>query len=101
MTPLRKNTEQDWLKTNLAKFTRILQGQRDLLTVGKLISLGAGATRFSSARSLLYNEWSRRRSGAEASRELRRTGWRKHQATFQTRRRHDRQAVLEQKGAFF
>jgi CheY-like chemotaxis protein/signal transduction histidine kinase/HAMP domain-containing protein len=32
-----KNTEQDWLKTNLAKFTRMLQGQKDLLTVGKLI----------------------------------------------------------------
>src|SRR3989475_134519 len=33
----QKNKEQDWLKTNLAKFTRMLQGQRDLLTVGKLI----------------------------------------------------------------
>jgi HAMP domain-containing protein/signal transduction histidine kinase/CheY-like chemotaxis protein len=33
----RKNTEQDWLKTNLAKFTRMLQGQRDLMTVTKLI----------------------------------------------------------------
>ena len=33
----RKNTEQDWLKTNLAKFTRMLQGQRDLLSVGKQI----------------------------------------------------------------
>jgi HAMP domain-containing protein/signal transduction histidine kinase/CheY-like chemotaxis protein len=32
-----RNKEQDWLKTNLAKFTRMLQGQRDLLTVGKLI----------------------------------------------------------------
>jgi signal transduction histidine kinase/DNA-binding response OmpR family regulator/HAMP domain-containing protein len=32
-----KNSEQDWLKTNLAKFTRMLQGQKDLLTVGKLI----------------------------------------------------------------
>ncbi|HEY9155704.1 MAG TPA: response regulator, partial [Opitutaceae bacterium] len=32
-----KNNEQDWLKTNLAKFTRMLQGQKDLLTVGKLI----------------------------------------------------------------
>ncbi|HWH92098.1 MAG TPA: HAMP domain-containing protein, partial [Candidatus Binatia bacterium] len=32
-----RNQEQDWLKTNLAKFTRMLQGQRDLLTVGKLI----------------------------------------------------------------
>jgi HAMP domain-containing protein len=31
----QKNTEQDWLKTNLAKFSRMLQGQRDLLTVGR------------------------------------------------------------------
>ena len=27
-----RNTEQDWLKTNLAKFTNMLQGQRDLAT---------------------------------------------------------------------
>jgi signal transduction histidine kinase/CheY-like chemotaxis protein/HAMP domain-containing protein len=33
----QKNTEQDWLKTNLAKFTRMLQGQRDLVAVGQLI----------------------------------------------------------------
>src|SRR5437016_4081414 len=33
----QKNTEQDWLKTNLARFTGMLQGQRDLLTVGRLI----------------------------------------------------------------
>src|SRR6185369_5039095 len=32
-----RNQEQDWLKTNLAKFTRMLQGQRDLLTVGKTL----------------------------------------------------------------
>jgi HAMP domain-containing protein/CheY-like chemotaxis protein/signal transduction histidine kinase len=31
------NTEQDWLKTNLAKLTRLLQGQRDLVTVSQLI----------------------------------------------------------------
>ncbi|HEY4415842.1 MAG TPA: response regulator, partial [Verrucomicrobiae bacterium] len=31
------NREQDWLKTNLAKFTRMLQGQRDLFTVGKML----------------------------------------------------------------
>jgi len=31
------NQEQDWLKTNLAKFTRMLQGQRDLFTVGKML----------------------------------------------------------------
>src|SRR6516162_2365350 len=32
-----RNTEQDWLKTNLARFTGMLQGQRDLVTVGKLL----------------------------------------------------------------
>jgi HAMP domain-containing protein/CheY-like chemotaxis protein/signal transduction histidine kinase len=32
-----RNTEQDWLKTNLAKFTNMLQGQRDLATVGRLL----------------------------------------------------------------
>jgi len=31
------NEEQDWLKTNLAKFTRMLQGQRDLFTVGEIL----------------------------------------------------------------
>src|SRR5437867_5776436 len=33
----QKNAEQDWLKTNLAKFSRMLQGQKDLLAVGRLI----------------------------------------------------------------
>jgi signal transduction histidine kinase/DNA-binding response OmpR family regulator/HAMP domain-containing protein len=33
----QKNTEQDWLKTNLAKFSRMLQGQRDLHAVGQMI----------------------------------------------------------------
>src|SRR5206468_5570474 len=32
-----KNSEQDWLKTNLAKFSRMLQGQKDMLTVARLI----------------------------------------------------------------
>jgi HAMP domain-containing protein/signal transduction histidine kinase/CheY-like chemotaxis protein len=32
-----KNSEQDWLKTNLAKFSRMLQGQRDLGTVGQVV----------------------------------------------------------------
>jgi HAMP domain-containing protein/CheY-like chemotaxis protein/signal transduction histidine kinase len=31
-----RNTEQDWLKTNLARFTNMLQGQRDLATVGRM-----------------------------------------------------------------
>jgi signal transduction histidine kinase/HAMP domain-containing protein/ActR/RegA family two-component response regulator len=33
----RKSTEQDWLKTHLARFTRMLQGHRDLVTVSRLI----------------------------------------------------------------
>jgi CheY-like chemotaxis protein len=33
----QKNAQQDWLKTNLARFTRLLQGQRDLGAVTKLI----------------------------------------------------------------
>jgi HAMP domain-containing protein len=33
----QKNSEQDWLKTNLARFTRMLQGQRDLEAVSRLI----------------------------------------------------------------
>jgi GAF domain len=31
------NTEQDWLKTNLARFANMLQGQRDLATVGRML----------------------------------------------------------------
>ncbi len=33
----RENTDQDWLKTNIAKFTAMMQGQRDLLTVSELL----------------------------------------------------------------
>ncbi|MFL6417731.1 MAG: response regulator, partial [Bryobacteraceae bacterium] len=32
-----QNHNQDWLKTNIAKFTGMLQGQRDLVTVAKLL----------------------------------------------------------------
>src|SRR5918993_4082201 len=32
-----RNTEQDWLKTNLAKFSRMMQGQRDLFTVAQTL----------------------------------------------------------------
>ncbi|MFL5467263.1 MAG: HAMP domain-containing protein, partial [Gemmatimonadaceae bacterium] len=36
-TTTEKNSEQDWLKTNLAKFSRMMQGQKDLESVSKLI----------------------------------------------------------------
>jgi CheY-like chemotaxis protein/HAMP domain-containing protein len=32
-----RNMEQDWLKTNLAKFSRMMQGQRDLVAVGQML----------------------------------------------------------------
>src|SRR5918999_989602 len=32
-----RNKEQDWLKSNLAKFTNMLQGQRDLFVVGQAL----------------------------------------------------------------
>jgi len=32
-----RNAEQDWLKTNLAKFTRMMQGQKNLHTVSQMI----------------------------------------------------------------
>src|SRR5688500_15525696 len=33
----QKNAEQDWLKTNLTKFTRMMQGQKNLLEVSRTI----------------------------------------------------------------
>src|SRR5205085_1614037 len=32
-----KNEEQDWLKTNLARFSRLMQGQKDLDAVARLV----------------------------------------------------------------
>jgi signal transduction histidine kinase/DNA-binding response OmpR family regulator len=48
-----KNTEQDWLKTNLAKFTRMLQGQRDLFAVSRLV-LSELAPLVHSQQAVLY-----------------------------------------------
>jgi signal transduction histidine kinase/DNA-binding response OmpR family regulator/HAMP domain-containing protein len=49
----RKNTDQDWLKTNLANFSRMLQGQRDLVTVSKLI-LSELAPLVSAQQGVIY-----------------------------------------------
>ncbi|HYM43634.1 MAG TPA: response regulator, partial [Steroidobacteraceae bacterium] len=48
-----RNTEQDWLKTNLAKFSRMMQGQRDLATVGKLL-LSELAPLVSAQQGVIY-----------------------------------------------
>jgi len=49
----QKNTEQDWLKTNLAKFTRMMHGQHDLAAVCQLI-LSELAPVVSAQHGVLY-----------------------------------------------
>src|SRR6185295_17699233 len=48
-----RNTEQDWLKTNLAKFSGMMQGQRDLRTVGQML-LEELAPLVSAQQSIMY-----------------------------------------------
>ena len=48
-----RNTEQDWLKTNLARFTNMLQGQRDLATVG-LVLLSELAPLVDAQHAIIY-----------------------------------------------
>jgi signal transduction histidine kinase/HAMP domain-containing protein len=50
-----KNTEQDWLKTNLAKFSRMLQGHGDLDTVSKLV-LSELAPLVNAQQAVLYSQ---------------------------------------------
>ena len=51
----KQNIEQDWLKTNLERFTRMLQGQRDLATVSEHDPLRARTARVGAARGLLFD----------------------------------------------
>jgi HAMP domain-containing protein/CheY-like chemotaxis protein/signal transduction histidine kinase len=48
-----RNKEQDWLKTNLARFTGMLQGQRDLSTVGRML-LSELAPLVSAQQGVIY-----------------------------------------------
>ena len=66
----RQNIEQDWLKTNLERFTRMLQGQRDLAHGLEHDPLRAGAARLGAARRLLHDRQprGRRRAGAACTR---------------------------------
>ncbi len=48
-----RNTEQDWLKTNLARLTGMLQGQRDLATVGRML-LSELAPLVSAQQGVIY-----------------------------------------------
>ena len=47
------NREQDWLKTNLAKFSGMMQGQRDLITLGRML-LSELAPLISAQQGLMY-----------------------------------------------
>src|SRR6202041_3927980 len=58
-----RNTEQDWLKTNLARFTGMLQGQRDLTSVGRML-LSELAPLVGAQQGVLYQ------TEAEESQEL-------------------------------
>ena len=49
----RQNIEQDWLKTNLERFTRMLQGQRDLADVSSMI-LSELATLVNAQHGVFY-----------------------------------------------
>ena len=48
-----RNNEQDWLKTNLARFTGMLQGQRNLAEVGRLL-LSELAPLINAQQGLIY-----------------------------------------------
>jgi HAMP domain-containing protein/CheY-like chemotaxis protein/signal transduction histidine kinase len=50
-----RNKEQDWLKTNLARFTGMLQGQRDLTTVGRML-LSELAPLVNAQQGVIYRE---------------------------------------------
>jgi len=49
----QRNTEQNWLKTNLARMTRVLQGQRDIMTVSRTL-LSELAPLVGSQHAVLY-----------------------------------------------
>ncbi len=64
-----RNTEQDWLKTNLARFTGMLQGQRDLATVGKKL-LSELVPLVNAHQGLIYQMDDGRRAASTSAGEL-------------------------------
>ena len=57
----QQNAEQDWLKTNLARISGLMQGQRDLQTVSRMIMSRAHAAGRRPARRVLHGRRRRRR----------------------------------------
>ena len=67
-----RNQEQDWLKTNLAKFSRMMQGQKDLESVSRLIMSELTPLVSRASRRVLHRAINdARRRAAQAHRELR------------------------------
>ena len=65
------NREQDWLKTNLAKFTGMLQGQRELSTVGQMLLTELAPLVNAHQGTIYHLAGERRRRRAQAALELR------------------------------
>ncbi len=65
----RQNVEQDWLKTNRERFTRMLQGQDDLTEVSSMI-LSELAALVSAQHGVFYTMSSTSAHGGEARLEL-------------------------------
>ena len=86
-----RNTEQDWLKTNLARFTGMLQGQRDLATVGRML-LSELAPLVNAQQGVIYQMEAEDRAGQAAGPALRvrRDGRDGHLRAIQRRRRAGR-----------
>jgi HAMP domain-containing protein/CheY-like chemotaxis protein/signal transduction histidine kinase len=61
-----RNTEQDWLKTNLARFTGMLQGQRDLSTVGRML-LSELAPLVNAQQGVIYQMGNEAPTGGEGT----------------------------------
>ena len=66
------NREQDWLKTNLAKFSDMMQGQRDLLTLGRML-LSELAPLVDAQQGLMYvvEDYPADEAGGDDGRRLR------------------------------
>ncbi len=66
-----RNREQDWLKTNLAKFTRMMQGQKDLQTVSRQIMSELTPLVSAQYGAFYMRDTDEGRDAAQAHRELR------------------------------
>ena len=67
----RRNAEQDWLNSNLARFTGMMQGQRNLATVSRMIMSELTPLVGAHSRRVLHRRRRGRRRRAEADLELR------------------------------